>query len=145
MFVMSFQGSPPIIDLRGQPEGTGGVGQMGGTGGVGQHGSPASGRPFECHSGAGYGGNGGSGEPGGLGGRGGTGGKGGIVAFVLLPSAFPTLLELVRANVGPGDGGLGGAQGQRVRSCQRNHSVQTARSNCWTTLDADTGQIQNGL
>lgn len=111
IFVMSFQGAPPTIDLRGQPGGVGGQGQKGGHGGVGQHGSPATGTAFGCRSGAGYGGAGGQGGAGGPGGFGGTGGAGGTITFVSLPEAFPTLLQLVRADVGAGESGAGGPGG----------------------------------
>lgn len=114
LFVLSMKGAPATIDLRGQSGGKGGAGQKGGDGGVGHQGSPASSSAFDCKSGAGHGGNGGPGGPGGKGGTGGAGGVGGTVTLVSVPDAFPTLLQLVRADVGggePGDGGDGGTPG----------------------------------
>ncbi len=111
VFMLSAEGAPPIIDLRGQRGGKGGTGQQGGDGGVGQKGAPASATAFGCKSGAGHGGNGGPGGTGGQGGRGGPGGKGGTFTIVSLPTAFPALISLVRADVAGGDGGEGGDGG----------------------------------
>ena len=111
LFLLSANGAPPIIDMRGQNGGIGGSGQRGGDGGVGHQGSPASSSLIDCRSGAGYGGNGGAGGNGGLGGRGGQGGTGGTVTLVSLPSAFPHLLQFVRVVTSGGDGGDGGAGG----------------------------------
>lgn len=111
LFMISANGAPPVIDLRGQPAGKGGAGQKGGDGGVGHQGAPASSTLFDCRSGAGYGGNGGPGGNGGQGGRGGIGGRGGTVTLVSLPTAFPALLQLVRTDVSGGDGGEGGDGG----------------------------------
>lgn len=111
LFMVSANGAPPLVDLRGQAGGMGGTGQRGGDGGVGHKGSPASSSLFDCKSGAGYGGSGGAGGTGGQGGRGGTGGKGGTFTLVSLPTAFPALLQLVRSDVSGGDGGDGGAGG----------------------------------
>jgi hypothetical protein len=114
LFAVAFKGAPPAIDLRGEDGGKGGTGQRGGDGGVGHQGSPASAGLFDCKSGAGYGGNGGSGGVGGKGGTGGSGGAGGSVTLASLPSAFPTLLTLLRVGVAGGAGGLGGDSGAGV-------------------------------
>lgn len=111
LFVAALKGAPPVIDLRGQQGGKGGTGQQGGDGGAGQHGSPASASLLDCKSGAGYGGNGGTGGQGGTGGTGGTGGAGGTLTLVSMPASFPTLLQLVRAEIGGGDGGAPGEAG----------------------------------
>lgn len=112
LFMISAEGAPPVIDLRGQAGGKGGGGQQGGNGGVGHQGAPASSTAFDCRRGAGYGGNGGAGGSGGQGGRGGSGGKGGTLTLVSLPTAFPALLNLVRTDVSGGAGGDGGAGGE---------------------------------
>lgn len=111
LFVRSFQGAPPTIDLQGQTGGKGGQGQQGGNGGLGHQGSPASSGIVDCKSGAGHGGRGGDAGKGGQGGIGGTGGAGGAVTFISVPDAFPALLTLVRANVGAGEPGRGGEGG----------------------------------
>ena len=111
IFLLEMKGAPPIIDLRGQSGGRGGIGQRGGDGGVGHKGAPASQSMFDCKSGCGQGGNGGPGGNGGKGGRGGAGGAGGTVTIVSVPSAFPALLQLIRANVSGGDGAEGGNGG----------------------------------
>ncbi|CAH1689116.1 conserved exported hypothetical protein [Hyphomicrobiales bacterium] len=111
VFMLSAEGAPPIVDLRGQRGGKGGTGQQGGDGGVGRQGAPASASAVGCKSGAGRGGNGGAGGTGGQGGRGGVGGKGGTFTIVSLPTAFPALISLVRADVAGGEGGDGGEGG----------------------------------